>query len=573
MRGPPAIHIDDLPGDVSGVFKQKAHRTRDVERAAGAFEQRVRDDTVAYLGIEGPVVRPQDRSRCHRVHPYLGRHFNGQRSRQANQTRLGGAIQRVSRQRPFAMDVRNIDHGATRGLQMRCSGLNQKKRGFQIAADQIVPGGEVDTSQRRGKKTRRVIDQAIESAKMRDRFGYQGRQGVDVQQISLLADSRTRALCIEFSDQRFRSGSRRAVMHHDVGARRVQFGGDRLTDPLGRARHQYRFADHTRLQNTHVHKAQILTEFPYRWREMRPGRAALRGENFPLNWAPPIRAVSQNMNDEIPLDADELMNFAERIEQLPLADAEWVGALFQECLRARMHEAELRVAALDSETSKHDFKVLDEQLGQVALDTAEWLKTLWDVGYMGAGSFPSQPRSSFPLIALEDVLKSALFARIREGKRPLPFPPPTRDGLPWHALVESQEATHVVAADIIRDELGQNIAANIAGCHDWQVVEEVGKDREYVVQHRGKGPLYRLQLDSPGARLRREPPRWTRTIRLQERGGFRSYILEWPQDNGRMQPVSLRATTWERAESEAGHWIATKYPEMYGQVSFERVET
>jgi hypothetical protein len=136
------------------------------------------------------------------------------------------------------------------------------------------------------------------------------------------------------------------------------------------------------------------------------------------------------MNDQTPLDADELMHFAGRIEQLPPADAGWVDSLFQECLRARMHEAELFTGLSDSAETGNYGKEFAEQLAQVALDTAEWLKKLWDVGYMGAGSFPSQPLTNFPLVELEDVLKSALFARIREGKRPLPFPPPTRQGLP-----------------------------------------------------------------------------------------------------------------------------------------------
>ncbi|MFZ4537636.1 hypothetical protein [Propionivibrio sp.] len=57
------------------------------------------------------------------------------------------------------------------------------------------------------------------------------------------------------------------------------------------------------------------------------------------------------MNDETPLDADELMNFSERIEQLPPADAKWVESLFQECLRARMHEAELLVGQTDGGAS------------------------------------------------------------------------------------------------------------------------------------------------------------------------------------------------------------------------------
>jgi hypothetical protein len=211
----------------------------------------------------------------------------------------------------------------------------------------------------------------------------------------------------------------------------------------------------------------------------------------------------------------------------------------------------------------------------MALDAAEWLKTLWEVGYMGAANFPAQPRSTFPQVELEDVIKSALFARIREGKRPLPFPPPTRHGLPWHDLADSinsiDEKRHDVDAEIVRDGDGQLIGAIIDACADWQVIEEVVTDKEYVIQHRGKGPLYRLHLDAFFSQLQREPPRWSRRIVMQERGGFRSYLLEWPLDDGSQQTVSLRAATWERAESEAAYWIANKYPAMYGQVSFERV--
>lgn len=283
------------------------------------------------------------------------------------------------------------------------------------------------------------------------------------------------------------------------------------------------------------------------------------------------------MFDEItPMDADALMNLADRVEQLSPTDADWVGRLLQECMRARMHEAELLSALGDLHASGDSHSDLEQQLAQIALDTAEWLKTLWNVGYMGAGSFPAQPRSTFPSIELEDVLKSALFARIRKGKRPLPFPPPTRQGSPWHELLESEEETHIVDAEIVReiadDGPGMPFGALIEGCADWRIVEEVLVDREYIVQHQGKGPLYRLRLDMFSAELRREPPRWTRQIRLQERAGFRSYSLEWPQEDGSVQSVALRAATWERAESEAEYWVATKYPEMVGQLRFERCE-
>lgn len=274
-------------------------------------------------------------------------------------------------------------------------------------------------------------------------------------------------------------------------------------------------------------------------------------------------------DDQTPLDADRLMNFAERIERLPEDDRQWVDQLFQECLRARLNEAELMAAQFAGDEAGADSKA---QLEQVALDAAEWLRTLWDVGYMGAGSFPSAPRSAFPQVDLEDVHKSALFARIREGKRPLPFPPPTRYGLPWHDLVDSQGEAYEVAAQIVRDDAARPIAAIIAGCADWGIVDEVLADREYLVQHRAKGPLFRLQLDASAASLRRESPRWTRRIVLQQRGGFRSYTLEWEDGAGGVQNIPLRAATWERAESEAAYWIASKHPQMYGQVSFERFD-
>ena len=162
---------------------------------------------------------------------------------------------------------------------------------------------------------------------------------------------------------------------------------------------------------------------------------------------------------DIPLSIDDLTRSAERIARLPPADAEWVDALLAEVVRARRHETELLAMQAASEHGEN----LNDQLAQVALDTAEWLRTLWDVGYMGAGSFRSAPRSAFPSIDLDDVRKSSLFARIRQGKHALPFPPPTRNGRPWHDVLDDTETTHQVAAEIVRDEDGLALAAIIEG--------------------------------------------------------------------------------------------------------------
>ena len=275
-----------------------------------------------------------------------------------------------------------------------------------------------------------------------------------------------------------------------------------------------------------------------------------------------------------PLDADELMDLAERAAQLPATEAEWVGRLFQEVLRARTRETELQTQQVSApREAQPTGDELDDRLVQVAIDTAEWLRTLWDVGYMGAGSFRSQPRSAFPSIDLEDIRKSSLFARIRQGKHALPFPPPTRQGLPWHALLDDNGQTHAVNAEVICDGVGPPLGAIIEGCAEWDVIEEVVDGQEYVVQHQGKGPTYRLCVNGGAtAELRREPPTSTRTIHLEGRSGFHSYTLEWPEADGSQIFVTLRAATWERAESEAERWLANTHPELYGQIRFERCE-
>ena len=279
-------------------------------------------------------------------------------------------------------------------------------------------------------------------------------------------------------------------------------------------------------------------------------------------------------DSDSPVDAETLLAFADRIDTLPPEAAEWVGTLFQECLRARMHEAEL-LSGGDNDASPAGNAACrdDTELAQVALDVAEWLRTLWHVGYMGAGGFPVAPCTTFPVVELEDVLQSSLFARIRQGKRPLPFPPPTRHGRPWHYLIEGDTGTHAVAAEIVRDGDGQPIAAIIEGDNGWQIPEQEGDPSFFVIQHRQRGPLFRLELGPGSALLNRLPPQLTQTIRLQERGGIRSFTLEWRPEDNAPQNIALRAATWERAESEAAYWIANNHPQLYGRIRLIRIDT
>ena len=272
--------------------------------------------------------------------------------------------------------------------------------------------------------------------------------------------------------------------------------------------------------------------------------------------------------EAVPLEDDELAEFGERLERLPLDEAEWVARLFQECRRARTVESRLLAQIAGS---ADQLQCQEQDLAMLVLDAADWLRILWDVGYMGGSHFPAMPRTQFPVIELDDVLKSALFARIRTGKGPLPFPPPTRHGVPWHEVIE-EEGPHAVEAEVICDESGAPVSAVIEACRHWQVIGVPVAGREYSVQHNGKGPLFRLSLNSEGAQLARVPPSCVRRIRMRDRGGFRSFTLEWPRTDGEIESVNLRANTWERAEAAAQQWIALNHSELYGQVRFEHDE-
>ena len=261
-----------------------------------------------------------------------------------------------------------------------------------------------------------------------------------------------------------------------------------------------------------------------------------------------------------PLSDEDIDAFAARIGGLPEEHAGWVAQLLIECRRARAEGVSVsndQAASLDT---------VRDDLTQVVLDAAEWLRTLWEVGYMGASALPVPPRTHFPQIEVEDVLKSALFARIRQGKHPLPFPPPTRWGSPWHEVVESHEAQSV-EAEIIDDD-GTPAFAIIDGCNRWRVTQHEN-EKIFVIQHEGKGPLYRLTLDPFLSTLERLPPETTRRIVTRERAGLRAYALAWIHDGGNVEEIPLRAATREGAEAAAGAWIARHHPQLYGRIGFE----
>src|SRR5690606_16018603 len=57
VHAAPAVHGDDLAGDVGRVEHQEAHRARDVRGRSYALEQGVGDDALAFFGRKLPVLR------------------------------------------------------------------------------------------------------------------------------------------------------------------------------------------------------------------------------------------------------------------------------------------------------------------------------------------------------------------------------------------------------------------------------------------------------------------------------------------------------------------------------------
>ena len=126
----------------------------------------------------------------------------------------------------------------------------------------------------------------------------------------------------------------------------------------------------------------------------------------------------------------------------------------------------------------------------------------------------------------------------------------------------------------MHDADGRLLGVQIEADNGWQFVDTgaTSDASTTIVQHRGRGPLFRLELSPTTSRLTRLPAQHHQPIRLRERGGIRSFSLEWSLSGAKPIAVPLRAATWERAESEAAHWIATQHPALYGRVAFLRAD-
>lgn len=113
--------------------------------------------------------------------------------------------------------------------------------------------------------------------------------------------------------------------------------------------------------------------------------------------------------------------------------------------------------------SHHGAPVLYERDIQMMQHFMLWIQTARS-SPTGGGSYGPDWWPSYP-----DMLKSRLFWRIRSGKQPLAYPPPTSFSCPWYELIEVAGPHEVV--DEIRAGIGVTTMGSIFRAQQQGVTE------------------------------------------------------------------------------------------------------
>lgn len=155
-------------------------------------------------------------------------------------------------------------------------------------------------------------------------------------------------------------------------------------------------------------------------------------------------------------------------------DRDLVSKILSETRRARQAENEEHRQVMETQNK------LDELNGDLTnaehslvLSAVEWTKTRMKLGF---NQSPSR----------EDVSKSALFRRLRDGKAPLTNAPPTNYGYPWYALVDTNQI-HRVKIDLQHADIDK---VGINGCQ-WSIIDRPDADT-FVVSHAGLSDMFIL---------------------------------------------------------------------------------
>lgn len=175
-----------------------------------------------------------------------------------------------------------------------------------------------------------------------------------------------------------------------------------------------------------------------------------------------------------------------------------------------------------------------------------------------------------------DLLNSGLFRRLLMGKRPLPFPPPLKHGVPWYEAIEAEEINELIDLGIVPDHVApkpdlsdgiQRLVIN--GCY-WDVLSVVDPEDEFLVIYQAKGPVFRLRRERQGWRLVRTAPEIVADV---VRSGGSYYDITFP-DASSLQGENLHlfAHNQEELRLEILYWLARTHQHLYGKVGLNFIE-
>ncbi|MBW8191354.1 hypothetical protein K0504_09920 [Neiella marina] len=163
-------------------------------------------------------------------------------------------------------------------------------------------------------------------------------------------------------------------------------------------------------------------------------------------------------------------------------------ALFMHMQQQKMQQAKPAEEALNANSR------LTAPQRELVKKSALWIRTMTIAEVKEVGIDNVYLRD--PVISDADIDKSSLFARIRQGLKPLPNKPPTAFGQPWYDVIEN-DGEFLVKVDIPSSlcacgpghASGQTITINQCS---WPVIEVVAVRREYVVSWSGTNRSFKL---------------------------------------------------------------------------------
>lgn len=142
-------------------------------------------------------------------------------------------------ERPFGVDVDDVDDGAAGARKMRRRGLGEEQRRTRVGSEELVPVPCRYAAKRGRAEGRSIVDQSVEPAEACDHGRGEARQCPEFREVRLQGQRAAGARLLEPAEQLVELRARVAAVQRQVEARRMQGACDRRAHPAGGAGHQH----------------------------------------------------------------------------------------------------------------------------------------------------------------------------------------------------------------------------------------------------------------------------------------------------------------------------------------------